>query len=150
MSDHKQGTELDSLMATGIPASGTQGAGLQQTPLIEGLENDVEKTSGAMHTCTAPKITVSAASPGPGVPVDAAVDKKPGFFGKLKQTIQAQLKKPVVFWNKTDKRTMLTASSCFLTVMMLCAMISLAVVAVHGKSCPNPHPRVATSPERVV
>lgn len=138
MSDHKQGTELNDLKATAVPASGTQGAGLNLTSLNEGLDVDIEKTSDAVHTAgpaitLPPEIVVSAASPGPGLAVDAD-EKKPGFFGKIKHFLKVQLKKPILFWNKTDKRTMLTASSCFVTVMMLCAMISLAVVTVHGES----------------
>lgn len=134
MSDHKQGTELHTLMATGIPASDTQNAGLNQDSLIDGLDMDIEKTGDAVHTpAPAPEILVSTASPGPGLAVEAD-EKKRGFFGKVKKFLKVQLKKPVLFWDKTDKRTMLTASSCFVTVMMLCAMISLAVVAVHGES----------------
>lgn len=136
MSDHKQGTELSNLMPTGIPASGTQGAGLDQAAPMEGQDNDIEKAGGAVHALI-PKIVVTAASPGPdlaGVPGEM----KPGFFGKLKQSLKIQLQKPVLFWKKTDKRTMLTVSSCVVTVMMLCAMIPLAVVAVHGKFCHKP------------
>lgn len=135
MSDHKQGTELSDLndpKTTAIPISDTQGAGLDQTVLNESLEVDIEKAGDAVHTAAPPRIVISAASPGPGLAVDTG-EKKLGFFGKVKQFLKAQLKKPVLFWNKTDKRTMLTASSCFVTVMMLCAMISLAVVTVHGE-----------------
>ncbi|KAJ4409736.1 hypothetical protein N0V82_009398 [Gnomoniopsis sp. IMI 355080] len=136
MSDHKPDTELNDLKPTAIPASGTHGAGLNQTTLDEALDVDIEKTSDAVHTAgpaitLPPEIVVSAASPGPGLAVDTD-EKKPGFFVKVKQFLKVQLKKPILFWNKTDKRTMLTASSCFVTVMMLCAMISLAVVTVHG------------------
>lgn len=135
MADNKQVTELTDLKSTGVQASDTQDAGAKQTSAPEGLDVDLEKTGEVVHT-PAPvpqvRILVPTASPGPGLAVEAD-EKKVGFFAKLWQFLKVQLKKPILFWNKTDKRTMLTASSCFVTVMMLCAMISLAVVTVHGK-----------------
>lgn len=136
MADNKQATELTDLKSTGVQASDTQEAGPKQTSATEALDVDIEKTGEVVHK-PAPvpqvRILVPTASPGPDLAVEAD-EKKLGFFAKLWQFIKVQLKKPILFWNKTDKRTMLTASSCFVTVMMLCAMISLAVVTVHGKS----------------
>lgn len=136
MADQKQTTELSDLKSTAVQASDTHDAGPKETSTTEGLDVDIEKTGEAVHTAApAPQIQilVSAASPGPGLAVETD-EKKLGFFAKLWQFLKVQLKKPVLFWNKTDKRTMLTASSCFVTVMMLCAMISLAIVTVHGRS----------------
>ncbi|KAJ4392240.1 hypothetical protein N0V93_005865 [Gnomoniopsis smithogilvyi] len=151
MSDQTQGTELHDLKdlkTNGVPASHTQADGLKQTSLNEGLDMDIEKTGDAVHTAPPappPRILISAASPRHVSAVDAG-EKKPSFFEKVKQFLKYQLKKPILFWNKTDKRTMLTASSCFVTVMMLCAMISLAVVTVHGSRL-NPSSAVARDVE---
>lgn len=135
MADQKQATGLSDLKSTAVQASDTQDSGPKETSTTEGLDLDIEKAGEAVHTAApAPQvqILVPAGSPGPGLAVETD-EKKLGFFPKLWQFLKAQLKKPVLFWNKTDKRTMLTASSCFVTVMMLCAMISLAIVTVHGK-----------------
>lgn len=135
MADNKQATELTDLKSTGVKASDTQDAGPKQTSATEALDVDIEKTGEVVQT-PAPvpqvRILVPTASSDPGLPVEAE-EKNLGFFAKLCKFLKVQLKKPILFWNKTDKRTMLTASSCFVTVMMLCAMISLAVVTVHGK-----------------
>lgn len=134
MADNKQATELTDLKSTGVQATDTQDAGPKQTSATEALDVDIEKTGEVVHT-PAPvpqvRILVPTASPGPDQAVEAD-EKNLGFFAKLWKFTKVQLKKPILFWNKTDKRTMLTASSCFVTVMMLCAMISLAVVTVHG------------------